>query len=203
MPFLRGSLSRLFIFALILNCLGLCAYAAQTVGNTGSISGTVTDGSGALVQGAQVTILNPVTGVTRTAITDQSGKYQFINLPFNPYHLSIAIPGFDPYSRDVDVRTSVAIVLTDTVKVGTSVTTVTVDAGDLLENDTGMHTDVDRSSFEKIPLESVSSATRTARCTDWETTLPTRFRSMARISPTSRVRFSATNFLRIPSSRWK
>ena len=104
--------------------------------------------------GATVSISNPVSGYTRTVVSDAAGHYQFQNLPFNPYHLSITAPGFDSYSRDVEVRSSVGVTLTDNLKVGAGVTTVTVDAGDLLENDSTFHTDVDRQLFEKLPLES-------------------------------------------------
>ncbi len=50
------------------------------------------------------------------------------------------------------------LVLNDSLKIGTTATTVTVDAGDLLENDSTFHTDVDRQLFEKLPLESQSSS---------------------------------------------
>jgi hypothetical protein len=115
------------------------------------------DGSGAVVAGAQVSIQNPVSGYARNAVTDQTGTYKFSNLPFNPYHLTISAPGFLQYTRDVEVRSSVGVTLTDNLKIGAAATTVTVDAGDLLENDSTMHTDVDRQLFEKLPLASESS----------------------------------------------
>jgi hypothetical protein len=52
----------------------------------------------------------------------------------------------------------VGVALTDSLKAGGATTTVTVDAGDLLENDSTFHTDVDRGLFEKLPLESQSSS---------------------------------------------
>ena len=52
------------------------------------------------------------------------------------------------------MRSAVAIALTDNLKIGAATTTVTVDAGDLLENDPNFHTDVDRGLIEKIPLVS-------------------------------------------------
>ena len=143
--------------ALALFLISSVFLSAQSGSNSGTVFGTVMDGSGAVVTGAQVTIMNPVSGLKRTAVTDQTGKYQFPNLPFNPYHLAISAPGFDPYTRDVDVKSSVAVTLTDNLKVGGAATTVTVDAGDLLENDSTMHTDVDRGMMEKIPMESQSS----------------------------------------------
>lgn len=155
MPFFRGCVFRLFTFL----TLFLAAYSlvAQSGTNSGTLNGTVMDGSGAVVAGAQVSIQNPVSGYSRAVVTDQSGKYQFPNLPFNTYHLTIAAPGFDRYTRDVDVRSAVAIALTDNLKIGAATTTVTVDAGDLLENDPNFHTDVDRGLIEKIPLVSQSS----------------------------------------------
>jgi hypothetical protein len=155
MPFLRGPVFRLLTFLWIL--CAASALVAQSGTNSGTLNGTVMDGSGALVPGAKVTIQNPVSGYSRSVVSDDAGKYQFPNLPFNTYHLVITAQGFDHYSRDVDVRSPVAITLTDNLKIGAATTTVTVDAGDLLENDPNFHTDVDRGLMEKIPLVSQSS----------------------------------------------
>ena len=61
---------------------GLCA---QSAGGSGTIQGTVVDSSGAVAPGAAVSIENPVSGHARTIQTGSAGRYQFINLPFNPY----------------------------------------------------------------------------------------------------------------------
>ncbi len=105
-------------------CLGVFVFpraiAAQT-GNASSISGTVVDPSGAVVANATVTIHNPVSGLDRSATTDSSGNFSFSNVPFNPYHLSIAAAGFAPYAQDVEIRSSVPLEVTITLKVaGTS-----------------------------------------------------------------------------------
>ncbi len=63
-------------------------WPVQAQSNSGSISGTVTDPSGAVVPGATVTVENPVSGYLRTTKTDSTGRFQFSNLPFNPYHLT-------------------------------------------------------------------------------------------------------------------
>lgn len=131
---------------------------AQT-GNSGTIIGTVTDPSGAVVPGATVTITNPVSQYTRSTITDNSGNYTFPNVPFNPYHLTVKASGFASDVQDVDVRSNVPVKVTNALKVGESSTTVTVESGgDLIENDSTFHTDVDRSLFQKLPLESQSSS---------------------------------------------
>jgi hypothetical protein len=131
---------------------------AQSAGSGGTIYGTVSDATGAIVPGATVSIENPVSGYNRTTTSDSVGHYQFTNLPLNPYHLAVSIKGFAPYSQDVDVRSSVPITLKNSLVVGTASTVIDVTASDLLENDSTFHTDLDRASFSKLPLESQSSS---------------------------------------------
>jgi hypothetical protein len=130
------------------------------IGNSGSIEGTVKDPSGAAVANATVQIVNPVSGLNRTTSTGPDGSFRFINVPFNPYHLSVSTPGFAAYAQDVEVRSGVPMRADVALKLGTAATTVNVteDSGDLLENDSTFHTDVDRGLFEKVPLESASSS---------------------------------------------
>src|SRR6202521_5392692 len=139
--------------------LGLPAYA-QSGGSSASISGTVLDPSGAVVPNATVEIHNPVSAFDRSTTTDSSGKSSFQNIPFNPYHLGVTVAGFAPYTQDVEVRSSVPLALTISLQVAGSSESVTVESsgGDLLENDSTGHTDVDRGLFDKIPLESQSSS---------------------------------------------
>jgi hypothetical protein len=124
-----------------------------------SISGTIADPSGGVVVNATVEIHNPVSGYFRSATTDSSGNFSFPNVPFNPYHLSVAATGFASFSQDVDVRSFVPIDLKINLKVAGATTSVTVEGGeDLLETDSTAHTDVDRALFDKLPLESQSSS---------------------------------------------
>ena len=122
------------------------------------VAGTVLDPTGAIVPNATVEIHNPVSHFNRSTFSDAAGKFAFSNVPFNNYHISINAAGFTPYSQDVDVRSAVPLSLNVTLKVAGSTDIVTVEAGggDLLENDPTAHTDVDRASFDKIPLESSS-----------------------------------------------
>src|SRR5580693_7541368 len=127
--------------------------------NSGTISGTVADPSAAVVANATIEIHNPVSGLDRTTTTDSSGAFNFPNVPFNPYHLSVTAAGFAPYSQDVDVRSGVPVNVKVSLTVAGTSSTVTVEGGnDLLENDSTFHTDVDRALFEKLPLESQSSS---------------------------------------------
>src|ERR1700751_1335891 len=151
---------RRVIFAAIAICFSLIGSGiwAQSAGNGGTIHGTVTDATGAIVPNAAVTIENPVSGYTRTTTSDSQGLYQFTNLPLNPYHVVVNAKGFAPRGQDVDVRSSVPITLKSTLVVGGESTTVEVTASDLLENDSTFHTDIDRGLFNKLPLERQSSS---------------------------------------------
>jgi Carboxypeptidase regulatory-like domain len=133
--------------------------AAQTSSSSGTIQGVITDPTNAVIAGAKIEIHNPVSGYSRTVTSDGAGRFSLSNVPFNPYHLTVSGKGFAAYSQDVDVRSVVPISLNIGLKPG-SMETVTVEAGggDLIETDTTFHTDVDRSLFDKLPLESTSSS---------------------------------------------
>ena len=138
----------------------LCALTSAQTGGSATVAGTVVDPSGAVVPGAMVEIRNPVSGFTRSAVTDSSGKFTIPNVPFNPYHLSISQQGFAPYAQDVEVRSVVPLNEIIKLQLATSQTTVTVEAEaqDLLENTPTFHTDIDKAVFDKLPLESQSSS---------------------------------------------
>ena len=148
--------------AVLAGALGLAAVmaAAQSVGNSGSVNGTVLDPTGAVVAGAKVEIRNPVSGFDRTTTTDNAGTFAFTNIPFNNYHLSVTAAGFIAQAQDVEPRSSVPISVSVNLAVAVSTTAVTVEAegGDLVENDSTFHTDVDKNLFDKLPLESQSSS---------------------------------------------
>ena len=88
-------LSMLFAALFAVWSLACNQSAAQTAGNSGTLSGIVTDSTGAIIPNASVTIANPVSGLNRTTKADNAGRYQFSNLPLNPYNLSASAPGFD------------------------------------------------------------------------------------------------------------
>jgi len=154
--FYKARFAALAAFALSL----VATSGAQSAGNSGSIDGTVVDPTGAVVARARVEIRNPVSGFDRSNTTDSSGRFQFTNIPFNPYHLTVSATGFAAYVQDVEPRSAVPINVAITLQVATSSTQITVEAegGDLIENDPTFHTDVDKNLFDKLPLESQSSS---------------------------------------------
>ena len=129
-------------------------------GTSGTVRGSVVDPTGAAIPAASVTIQNPVSHYTRAVKTDAQGKFEFDNIPFNNYHLTVVSGGFQPAERDIDVRSPIAIELNFSLTLGTDKTSIEVKAkgGDLVETDPVAHTDVDRRLFERLPLESQSSS---------------------------------------------
>jgi hypothetical protein len=145
---------------LVMLALSLCSASfGQSTGNAGTIRGTVVDPSGAVVKGTTVEIQNPVSHYSRAVQSDAQGSFELDNVPLNNYHLTVMAPGFQTFNEDADVRSSVAVVLKITLKLGQSSTSVSVVAAeDLVENDPTPHTDIDRGLFDKMPLESASSS---------------------------------------------
>jgi Carboxypeptidase regulatory-like domain/TonB-dependent Receptor Plug Domain len=132
--------------------------SAQSGGSSTSVSGTVMDSTGAVVPGATVEIRNLVSGFSRDASTNPSGVFNFPNVPFNPYHLTVTAVGFAPFSEDVEVQSAVPVDLRISLVLPGASGSVTVTAGDLLENTPVFHSDIDRTLFDKLPLESQSSS---------------------------------------------
>jgi Carboxypeptidase regulatory-like domain len=84
---------------LLASCLLMIAAAPAGAQSTfGEILGTVHDSSGAVLQGAQVTLANTGTTATRTAATDASGSYAFKNIDVGTYTLTLTAPGFETES---------------------------------------------------------------------------------------------------------
>ena len=155
MPFTRGTI--LCSFFLVVSLLAGLRGHAQT-GNAGAIRGTVTDPSGAVIDGATVTLSNATSGLNRAATTDATGQFVFASVPFNPYRISVTAPGFASLSQSAEIRSAVGINLKLILQIAAADSTVTVDGGgDLVETDSTFHTDVDRELMDKLPMESESS----------------------------------------------
>src|SRR5437016_1846073 len=144
------------VFGLVL--FFAAAPAKAQSGNSGSIEGVVKDPSGGVVAGATVEISYAVSGFHRETATGSDGSFKFTNVPFNSYHLAVTAGGFANYAQDVDVRSVVPAAVQVSLKIGTAVQTVNVEAKDLVENESTFHTDIDRGLFDRLPLESASSS---------------------------------------------
>jgi hypothetical protein len=98
------SLIKLFktlqIISLALLVLSVSAKVTRGQAATGRIIGTVTDPSGAPIQGAKVTAENVATHISTDAHSDKDGLYQILSLPIGNYHVTIEAAGFREYVFD-------------------------------------------------------------------------------------------------------
>jgi hypothetical protein len=109
----RGVLMALFFGSL----LTTAAYAQAT----GGLGGTVTDANGAVVQGANIVVKNTATNLTRSAVTNDDGRWTLNLLPVGTYEVSYDKEGFKKsVSRNVTVEASVNRVVDAALEVGST-----------------------------------------------------------------------------------
>ena len=95
----------------------------------GSISGLVTDPSGAVIAGAEVVALNTATGIKQTVKTDTAGFYSFPSLPIGPYEIDVRQTGFKEFrATGLVIDANTALRVDATLQVGTVTQEVSVSA---------------------------------------------------------------------------
>ena len=110
---------------------GLVIFAPESSGQTfyGSIVGTVTDSSNAIVAGAAVTLINTGTSERHTIDTSAEGAYRFVNLIPGNYRLQVEKAGFKTYARDqIPVEVEAAVRVDVAMQVGDMAQSVVVEA---------------------------------------------------------------------------
>jgi hypothetical protein len=123
--------------------LFLCAFLSTAVlcgqGASGTITGTVTDPSGAVISNAAVQIRNQATGQTYTATSTATGNYTQTQLPVAAYDLTVAVSGFKTYNRvGLDLAAAQIMRIDVPLEVGAVGDTVTVTAeASLLKTESG------------------------------------------------------------------
>jgi len=117
------------VWMLVCLLLGASVARAQGVGASGSINGTVMDPSGAAVPNATITAVEIDKGIQYTAVSDDSGKYQFIGLPPAIYSVTAKVSGFQTVTQKGAVVTVGGTAIVDfQLKVATAAETVEVSA---------------------------------------------------------------------------
>jgi hypothetical protein len=100
---------------------------AQTV--FGSMAGSVTDPTGAVIPNAQIQAKNEVTGTVRETVSTSAGAYRFTQLPIGRYDITVTAPGFQNESlTGVQVNLQTTTALNITLQVGGATQTVTINA---------------------------------------------------------------------------
>src|SRR5260221_14041940 len=120
--------------ALILLCLALVPLTAMAQSSNGSISGNITDDTGAAIPGVTVSAVNVATGATRTTVSPNTGHYDIANLTPGTYHVGAELSGFQPLKYDkivVNVGSDTGLNLK--MKAGVSETVTVTAAAPLVE----------------------------------------------------------------------
>jgi|HubBroStandDraft_1064217.scaffolds.fasta_scaffold00129_35 hypothetical protein len=125
-------------------CLFFCLLGAAFAGVGGSISGTITDQSGAAIAKASVILINSSTGLRQSTTADGRGSYTFPVLPVGTYILEVNQPGFKPCRRTgIVLDTSSALLLDVVLQIGESTVAVTV-------SDSAVHLETSSSQMGEV-----------------------------------------------------
>jgi hypothetical protein len=150
---------RLFIAMLISSAAATHAFA-QGGGATTSLSGTVTDASGAIIPGANVAVKNVATGTSFETVTNENGYFSVPALNPGTYSVTVTLMGFKTaVANDVRVNASTPATVKIVMEVGGLTDTVLVEGGaDIIQTTTAAVTStIDTNQILKIPTGSRSA----------------------------------------------
>src|SRR5580658_10218709 len=121
-----------------------------------TVSGTITDPTGAVVPGVSVTIVSPGTGLKRSALTDAAGEYRFAGLPAGSYSLRLEKTGFQSQVREgVELNSAVEVTLNSLLAIGDISQQTTVSANSVgIDNTTSTVSGLlPEQSLTELPLD--------------------------------------------------
>ena len=115
--------------SLLVILLAFCTVAAWSQASTSSVTGQVTDASNAAVVGAEVKMTDVATNASQTAMTNEAGRYIFVNVPSGTYNLIYSKSGFSQ-GKVMGQKVEVGSVLTlnTTLQVGATSTSIEIKA---------------------------------------------------------------------------
>jgi Carboxypeptidase regulatory-like domain len=134
----------------------LSATPAFAQSDRGTITGTVTDPSGAVVAGAKVTTTDLETGDVRETTTGGEGSFTIPELKANPYKVTVEAQGFKTSSLEnviVAVQTTRTVDITLEIGEISNVVTVTDDGSALLADSPIRQTNVTEQQVRELPLQ--------------------------------------------------
>src|SRR6185369_348487 len=122
---------------------------------TASVAGTVRDASGGVLPGVTVTATQTDTGFTRTAVTDEEGRFNIPSLPVGPYRLEFSLQGFTTFAQTgIVLEVNAALTINAALSLGNLQETVLVaGASPLVETrNVGIGMVVDNQRVLELPL---------------------------------------------------
>jgi hypothetical protein len=118
---------RIVVAVIAIGMLGVAPYPAAAQELYGSVVGTVTDGSGARIPGATITIVNRDNNLTMTSVSNESGAYTFTNVLPGRYDVKVSLQGFKEFvQQNVPVTTGSISRVEAKLEVGQLTESVTV-----------------------------------------------------------------------------
>src|SRR5437867_2650562 len=147
------SFERFATAIVVLIALPTCLVFAQT--SAATILGVVKDTTGALIPGVSITVKHTETGLTRTAISSETGDYNVPLLPVGAYEVTSAMPGFkQDVRRGIDLVVGQQAVINLTLEVGAPEEKVTVTEEAPLVNTTLSSTSglINAQQVKELPL---------------------------------------------------
>jgi hypothetical protein len=149
-PSLRAIYSLVFVLALTL----IFSTTSSAQVNTASLTGLVTDPSGAIVPNASITATSTDTGYVRNVTTDSAGYYSFQNLPIGPYTVRVEASGFSTAQESVTLNVAEKGRRDFSLQVGSAQQTVEVQGQgqELSPDDASIGTVVGSQVIEQTPL---------------------------------------------------
>src|SRR5215475_1588484 len=154
-------MNRIVSFSLVAAIFAFfCIVPAFGQGGSGELTGLVTDPTGAIVSGAEVTLTNSATGEKRTTTTTGAGIYRFVALPVvGSYSLEAAPKGFKR-TQIANIVITVGTVTSNDIQlqVGTGSETVSVEAGvqTVQTDDSSISQLINSRVWQSMPLETRS-----------------------------------------------
>jgi len=135
----------------------VCALSCATVWGqvTAQINGTISDTTGALIPGVEVTATQTATGIRRTALSNERGAYILPNLPVGPYRIEVSLPGFRTFVQTgVILEVNATRVVNAVLEVGQVAETVEVqsDAVMVETRATGVGEVITNTQILELPL---------------------------------------------------
>uniref|UniRef100_A0A7V5CTX8 TonB-dependent receptor n=1 Tax=Acidobacterium capsulatum TaxID=33075 RepID=A0A7V5CTX8_9BACT len=121
-------------FLLLILFAALTAAGAYAQSDNGSITGTVTDQTGAVIPGAAITVSNTDTGLTFHSASNASGEFHIFAVPRGNYKADVTAPGFQSQSTSFQVQVTTTQTLLFKLQPGAVSTTVQVTAAAPLVN---------------------------------------------------------------------
>jgi hypothetical protein len=113
----------------VIGAVCICAPCGLHAQGFGSINGTVTDATGAVVAGVEVTATQAATGISTKTTTGNEGTFVFPILSPSVYNIGATRAGFEVYTQNgVELRADAAVTVNITLKPGKATETVTVSA---------------------------------------------------------------------------